>query len=231
MNLEANAVVVAMRRWWWILLLGPLVGGGLAYVVAKSQSPLYRATAVVWVQTGSNASGFDPNEIQSNIELAETLRHLVTVEANLSTVIADLQLSQGVDELRQQISVGVEQGTPLIEVTAQDTRPEGAASIANAVANQFSTSIDQLGMAPAPAQPVADGTDGPTASVLVIPAEAPVAPFAPRTSLMTLVGVLVGLLLAAGALYVAALLQPRVTTRRDIATRQPHGSPGVQAQT
>jgi succinoglycan biosynthesis transport protein ExoP len=230
MGIDMNGIVRIIRRWWWIILLGPLLGGGVAYVASKSQQPMFRATTTLWVQTSSGANGFDSNEIQANVELAETLRHLVTVESSLSPVIADLRLPLGVDELRKQLSVGVIRGTPLIEVTAQDAQPERAAAIADAVAHEFGDSISQFGIRAMPAPSDADAEAAASSvNVVVVPAEVPKEPFAPRTTLFALVGALLGLLIVVGGLSLAELLSRRsAISRRQVGLSDPTQSPTIR---
>ena len=239
MSIDQGTIVNILRRWWWLLIVGPLIGGGAAYFVSKSQQPMYRATATIWVQTGSATNGFDPNEIQANIDLAATLRHLVTVESNLAPVIKDLQLDMTVAELREQLAVSVEGGTPLIEIAAEDAQPDRAVAIADAVALQFGDSVDLLGLAPATAQSNGSETAVATAHNVVVPAEAPQDPFAPRTSLFTVVGALFGLALATGLLLLGAIVTrkssagmvvaPPVQTSEPLSLRQALGATGGQA--
>lgn len=205
MNIDKISIMRVVRRWWWLLLVGPLIGGGVAYFVSKSQPPMYRATSTLWVQTGTDANGFDPAEIEANTQLAGTLRHFVTVESNLAPVIGDLQLDLSVSDLRKKLAVSVEGGTPLIDIAVEDPLPDRAAAIADAVANQFVGAVDQFGLTSATIPSDGDATTT-TAHTVVVPAEVPQEPFAPRTSLLAFVGALLGLVIVAGVLLLVALL-------------------------
>lgn len=205
MNIDKNTIMSVLRRWWWLLVVLPLIGGGAAYFVSKSQPPMYRATSTLWVQTGTDANGFDPAEIEANTQLAQTLRHLVTVESNLAPVITNLQLNMSVSDLREKLAVSVEGGTPLIEIAAVDAEPDRAVAIADAVAVQFGASVDLLGLAQAPAQTDGSATAVATAHNVLMPAETPRDPFSPRTSLFAFVGVLFGLAMATGVLLLGSL--------------------------
>lgn len=238
MNIDKSTMMSVLRQWWWLLVVGPLIAGGAAYFVSKSQPPMYRATATLWVQTGTDANGFDPAEIEANTQLAGTLRHFVTVESNLAPVIEDLQLDLSVPDLREQVAVNVEGGTPLIDIAVEDPLPDRAAAIADAVANQFVGAVDQFGLSSAPAQ--SDGSvPAATAHTVVVPAETPQDPFAPRTSLLAFVGALLGLVIVSGVLLLVALLSrnanaetvvaPPVQASEPLSLRKPLGAAGGQA--
>jgi succinoglycan biosynthesis transport protein ExoP len=218
MGFDLDEVIRIARRWWWLLLLGPLLGGGIMYFVSKAQQPMYRATATLWLQMAPGSDGPDPSVIQGDIDVAEMYRHLVTVEPILSPVIDELNLPDSVDELRERLSVSVVRSTPLLEITASDAQPDQAAEIADAVARHFGDSIDQLGMNNVSASVPNPNGAGENLVVRTIPAEVPLEPYAPRTTLFALLGAAVGLLIAVGLVGIAALLGKRVWTGVNAAT-------------
>jgi capsular polysaccharide biosynthesis protein len=199
MGFDLGALFRMARRWWWLLLLAPLVGGGGMYLFAKSQQPMYRATAVLWIQMTPGLGSPDPSLIQGSIDLAEMYRYLVTVAPVLTPVIDDLDLPYGVDALRDRLSVSVVRSTPLLEISASDPQPERAAAIANAVSRHFGDSINHLGVNSVGLPATNPGTAAVQNLVVrTVLAELPEEPYAPRTTLFALLGAALGLLVAVG---------------------------------
>lgn len=237
MSFDLPALVHVVRRWWWLLLLAPLAGGGAMYFYGKSQQPMYRATAVLWVQMPPGSEGPDPSVIQGDINLAEMYRYLVTVEPVLSPVIDDLKLPYSVDALRGHLAVNVVRSTPLLEISATDTDPERATAIADAVTRRFSDTIGQLGVQDAPTAAATVGaTTATNLAVRIVAAEVPQEPYAPRTTLFVLLGAALGLLAAGGLIALAEVLRRYAATRVKTTARMhdaPRGSlpPALELQT
>lgn len=198
MGFDLPTLVHILRRWWWLLILAPLIGGGAMYLYGKSQQPMYRATAVLWVQMAPGSDGPDPSVIQGDINLAEMYRYLVTVEPVLAPVIDDLQLPYDVDDLRDRIVVTVVRNTPLLEIAASDANPSRAAAIANAVTRHFGDGIGQLGVQDGTSLAATGASAGTNLAVRVVPAEVPPQPYAPRMPLFVLLGAALGLLVTVG---------------------------------
>ncbi len=144
MNMGENATqsefarwFAAARRWWWLLVLGPTLAGSISYVVSSSQTPLYSATATLGVDVAQSAIDVDSSRVQGSKALTETYRQLVASDPVLRSVVAQLELPFAVEELRERIAISAIRDTQLLSVSVSDTNPALAATIANAIADQF----------------------------------------------------------------------------------------------
>ena len=181
-----------LRRWWWLLVAGLLLGGTTSYVVSHLLAPIYRASATVLVNETQVPGTIAYNDILTSERLTGTYRELIKKRPVLETVVADLALPFGPEELAGMIDVEVVGDTQLLRVSAESSDPEEARLIADAAANAF----------------IFENTDNqisrPGSVSVVEAAITPDSPVRPNVPLNTTLGALVGLILACG---LAALLE------------------------
>ncbi|NEG89728.1 polysaccharide biosynthesis tyrosine autokinase [Bifidobacterium aerophilum] len=136
-----------------VVLIVVLAGG---FVFVSRQTPVYTATAQMFASfnhnigdNGSNNGEQDPaelgfNQIQTEntyvTSMLETLPTLVTTPAVLQPVIADLGLNTSVAELSDQIAIGTS-SSYFVNISVNDTDPQRAADIANAVGDSLKTQL------------------------------------------------------------------------------------------
>ena len=200
------------RRWWWILLLGPVLAGGVAYIISSSMTPIYRAQVTMVIQE-SQVSDPDTffNDLRAAERQAQTFSRLVTLRPVLEETIQRLGLSLGPESLDKKLSVAPIRDTQLITVSATDASPERAATIANTVGQVF---IDQI----TEAEP---GTRVRIAEQATAPAD----PVSPRVTLNTALAGILGLLVAAGLVALIGYLDDTVKSSEDV--RRVTGRPAL----
>jgi len=181
-----------LRRWWWLLVAGLLLGGATSYVVSHLLTPIYRASATVLVNETQVPGTIAYNDILTSERLTGTYRELIKKRPVLETVIAELALPFGPEELAGMIDVEVVGDTQLLRVSAESSDPEQARLIADAAANAF----------------IAENTENqisrPGSVSVVEVATTPGSPVRPSIPLNTILGALAGLILGCG---LAALLE------------------------
>src|SRR5689334_19645409 len=166
--------VVALVRKRWLSLLGCiLVGLAAAGAQIYTANPVYSSTARCFVSVASLAEG---GSLFQGSQFAQTrvksYTDIVDSPAVLQPVIQKLDLRMSVQALAQRIVAINPAGTVLINVTASSPDPQRAAQIANAVAAQYSTVIEDLETARAGGQsPVKVTVTGPA-----VPAGRPTSP-------------------------------------------------------
>ncbi|MDP9354194.1 MAG: polysaccharide biosynthesis tyrosine autokinase, partial [Chloroflexota bacterium] len=100
--------------------------------------------ARLFINSGQFTSdSLDFNAIRGSQSLAATYEELLTTRDVLQPVIDRLGLPYPVEELQGNVSARAGRETQLITVWVSDTRPDRAAAIANAIAEQFNTFIAQ----------------------------------------------------------------------------------------
>jgi len=128
---------------------------------------------------------------------------LALTPAVLEPVADSLGLTGGAVALGRQVSVSAPENSVVLELDVVDTDADRAAAIANAVAAQVITVVEDL----APEDP-AGGLSG-VAATVVAPATVPLNPTSPRTVLDLAAGLVLGLALG----VLAALVRGAVDTR------------------
>ncbi len=216
-----------LRRWWWVLVVGALVAGTTALLVSRSMTPIYVAYAKIFVQSGR---AYQPsvNDIQVSQQLARAYGDLITTRPVMEAVIERLALPYTPQALSAKLTVQVP--SSFMEVGIADPDPELAATIANITAEVFidrlreqqllelarlQSSLADYGITQDPQIIAAQASMSGILSV-VESAVAPLRPSSPNTRLNVLLGILVGLAVAGGVVYVLERLDDTVKSPDDM---------------
>ncbi|PZU45678.1 MAG: capsular biosynthesis protein [Microbacterium sp.] len=194
-----------LLRAWWILALAGVAGGALAFAYSSTIAPVYQSTASTWFSMRSGTSGSDinqgsaytQNQMLSFAQLAMSARVLDQVREDLE--LDDMTNAQ----IRNMTSVSIPQNTVILDITAASTQPPFAAELANSIAQNLATVVDAI----APKDEA--GTTTIVAEVIE-PAIPAVFQSSPNKQRDAALGAFTGVLLAALALAVWALLDTRV---------------------
>jgi succinoglycan biosynthesis transport protein ExoP len=181
-----------LRRWWWLLAVGLLLGGASSYLVSHLLTPIYRASATVLVNQTQVPGTVAYNDILTSERLTKTYSELIKKRPVLDTVIDELKLPFGPEELAGMIDVEVVGDTQLLRVSAESPDPDQARLIAGTMASAFIVENTQ------------NQLSRPGSVSVVEAATTPGSPVRPNVLLNTILGTLGGLILACG---LAALLE------------------------
>ena len=181
----------AVRRGWWIVLGCAVVFAVCGWAFSATQEPVYRATAAVYVTSGSEPSAQTAYQgsLASQQRVA-SYAELATSDAVIDGAIKDGGLTEGRDGIRESLSTSAKPDTVMLNISADAPNGAQAARIANAVANSLSASVGNLETTTVGSQPLAKITP-------VTRAESNTKPVSPKpfrdTLLAALVGIVVGL--------------------------------------
>ena len=181
----------AFRRFWYVVVIATIVGAVAGYGLSQLATPVYTATSSLYFSLSfagtatdlSQGATYTQNQMLSFAQLAES-------PAVLQPVIDDLKLAETPSQLANAITVSTPQNTVILQIAVADTSPKQAAAIANAVAANLGSTVEQI----AP-----KGATGKTTVTVRVIAHAPVPQFAsaPNTRLNVLSGLLLGLIVGA----------------------------------
>lgn len=186
------------RRWWWVLVAATLAGGALGYGISLQMSPTYEATTTLLVTQNRTEGVVQLNDLQTAERLANTFSRLVTLRPVLEQAIEEGGLPFTPEQLDDAIGVANPTGTQLLEVSARADDPEVAAVVANTVSEAFISSNQ------------AELTARPGQVSIVENALAPNEPVAPRPLVNAVLGGMLLLLAAAGAVMLVEYLDDTV---------------------
>ena len=197
--LELAAVLIS--RWKLLLLCAVLCAAGAFAWCKFMVTPLYSSTAGLYVFSKST-SVTSLADLQIGSNLTTDYEQVITGRPILDRVITRLELDETYESLKGKIAVTNPSDSRILYITVTDPDAEKAKEIADRTASIASTFISQK-MDQDPPSIIQTGyTDGD--------------PVSPRTKRTTVMGAMIGLLLAAAFVVVTYLLNDTIVTPEDV---------------
>lgn len=195
-----------------ILIIASIILGVLvSMIITFVTTPTYQSQAELFVSTP--ASALDISAMQQGSSFSQqrvkSYAQIIDSPLTLGPVIEQLELKITPTQLARQISASAPLDTVLIALTVTDTNPDRAAAIANAVANQFGTTVGDLELH-------GIGVDSPvkvSTVKMAIPADAP---SNPKKSINFALGLLLGLGLGMGLASLRQILDNTIKNEDDL---------------
>jgi len=218
---ELKAYLDLFRRYWKSILVVLIVGAGAGAGASYLVTPVYGATAAVFltVQSGGSAgelqqgSVFARNQVASYAMLAE--KPIV-----LDPVITKLGLPMDSQVLAQSVSASAPNDTAIIDLEVTSTDPQAAANIANAIADELTVAVAEL-------SPAGTSSRDAVKATVVERARVPQSWKSPKVLQNILLGLLLGALLGFSQAMLRSRLDTRVVTIEDVPEAGPNGVIGV----
>jgi polysaccharide biosynthesis transport protein len=146
--MDLSQYVSIARRWTWLLILGLVLGVAVGYIVARLQTPVYQAgTRVIAsrasMQAASNAGSTSYGEgffYISDQQLMQTYIELL----KSSSIFDKVSQILGYPVFSGQVQASQVNDTRILSITAEDTDPQHAADIANAVVEALILQNEEL---------------------------------------------------------------------------------------
>lgn len=224
---------VFVSRWWLIILL-PLLGAFLSLLYSRNQEIIYEARATLLVKQSHSGFVQSVNDFTISQQLASTYRRLVITTPFLAQVVeqnSDFPLTTG--QLKSMISATTASNPPVVEIKAKDSDPVLAARTADIVAREFIDYVVEQRLAEiarlqsaAAAQGIINVQNLVAAQFTAVdslailePVAVPGSPIFPRTRQNVMLGVFVGLALAAGLAILLEALGDKVRSPDEITRR------------
>ena len=154
-----------------LIIASVILGVIVSMFITFATTPTYQSQAELFVSTPASALDISALATGSSFsqQRVKSYAQIIDSPLTLAPVIKQLELKITPAELASQISASAPLDTVLIALTVTDTNPDRAAAIANAVANQFGTTVGDLELH-------GIGVDSPvkvSTVKMAIPAEAP----------------------------------------------------------
>jgi polysaccharide biosynthesis transport protein len=177
-----------------------------------SATPMYVSEAQVFVSTPMAAS--DAGALLSGSSFSQqrvkSYAEIINSALILDPVIQKLGLQVTAKELSKNISAKAPADTVLLNIDAQDSNPQKAADIANAVADQFAVQVESL-------EGSTQSSTGNLVSVsLAKKATAPDSPASPKKAVNLVLATILGLLSGFGFSQLKRLMNTTVTSEDDL---------------
>jgi len=199
-----------LRKGWILILTLTILGGALGICYALLATPVYSASARVFVSTSGATTAADLQQGNTfTQQRVKTYAELVKTAAVLQPTIAALNIDTSVAKLRGQVSATAPLNTTVIDITVTNTNAVFAATLATETANTLIEVVEQI-------ETTSAANGSPVRLTTVQEAEVPSAPVSPKRALSAALGLLLGLALGIGLALVRAALDTRVHGERDL---------------
>lgn len=188
---------------WWQIVLSAIVCAVLFFTYTYlNVSPTYRATAKMYLVSGSETSLSIMSELQVSASLKPDYQELLKSRPLLENVIRQLDLPYTSGRLANMVSVSNPTDTRILWVTVTSTHPAEAADIANELVNQSREYLTDIMKISPPS--------------FYEPALVPTVKAGPNYTRNTLLGGVVGGVACAGFFVLLQLLNDRMETPDDV---------------
>lgn len=196
-------ISILLSKLWFIILLG-IIAGLTALILSKFvMAPVYSSSTKVYVLNRQNANtNVTYSDLQTGSQLTKDYIELVKSRTVLTQVITELELQLSTTELADMISVETPADTRIISITVNNTDAYMAQKIANSVREVASAHI--CNVMNLEAVNVVDEADIATA------------PSSPNVVKNTLIGLLLGVILAVAIVVITYIMDDTLKTPDDV---------------
>lgn len=181
-EIDLGELIFVLMRKWWLLIICAIAGAGiaLAYTLFLIQ-PIYTSSSMIYIfsKTTTVTSAID---LQIGKQLTVDFEILGKSRPVLEKVISDLELDTTYERLLKTVTVENPTDSRIIKITVKNTDPQLACDIANNLADNLSARVAEV-----------IDTTKPSSVENAVPAYKPSSPSKSRN---TILGGLLGLLLA-----------------------------------
>jgi capsular exopolysaccharide synthesis family protein len=202
-----------LRKGWPLVLAFIVIGLAAGIGLTAATSKVYQANVQVFVATSASASSTATDLSAGNTFTSDRVQSYTTI-ANSPDVTIPVQTRLGLpitpSQLASKISADAPQNKVLINLHVTDHDPQAAARLANAVAAQFDTVVQNTEQTDANGKPVVKLT-------VVHPAAVPGSPIKPSKTVNIGLGFVLGLLLGLGVVVLRDVLDNTVKGPLDFA--------------
>ncbi len=135
---------VLMSRIWMIILFGILAGTITFLMCIYVITPQYQSTTKMYIINRQSSETLTYSDLQTGTQLTKDYQELVTSRPVLEEVRNNLSLNMDNKQLKGKISVDVPTDTRIVTITVEDSSPDMARAIADAIRDSASKHISAV---------------------------------------------------------------------------------------
>lgn len=188
-----------LRKWWLIVICGLVLAAAALLYTMNWITPLYRASVTIYVNNISAGERIDyisGSNLSAAQQLVNTYVNIIRSDSVLQKVVDQSGLDYSVAQIRGCMSAAQVDETELFNVYITHPDPQMAAQIANAVAE----------VAPGEIEKIVEGSS----TKIIDYAKVPTSRYSPSYSRNTMLGGVIGVVLAAAYVTLRYLLDVRL---------------------
>ncbi|MGZ0130766.1 YveK family protein [Priestia megaterium] len=145
-TISLRELFAVLRKRLWLIVLITIIAATVSAVISFFVlTPVYESKTQILVNQAKNDQQlYNPQVVQTNVQLINTYNDIITSPAILDKVIKELKLDKSAASLSGQIQVTSAQDSQVAQIVVQDTSAERAADIANTTASVFQKQVPKL---------------------------------------------------------------------------------------
>lgn len=205
--MEIRRFLYSLVRRWWLIVLLAVLGGGIGFLSVYYTKPMYQADTKLYIMKLDKVSVKPESLNSSDIALSQQLvrpyyeiiysRSLIS---KVSKEVKEYNLSE--NAISSMINIAVKEDSNIFTISARGSDPTVAAAVANATGRVFSEQIRQLSNS---------NSVGILDEALV-----PTNPINNKQAQKILIGILSGIAVAFGIIYIIEYFDTTVRSAEDI---------------
>lgn len=200
MEIDLLHLVKALWRRAWAIVLAMVLCGGAAFAYTYFfVTPLYQASALLYVNNSSitvGSTSVSLSDLSASKTLVDTYIVILKTRLTLNEVIEQAGLDYSYEDLRGMISASPVNSTEIFEITVTSPYPAEAAHVANTIIKVLPEKISE----------VMDGSSVRTVDYAVQPARKS----SPSITKNVALGLVIGMMLSCGAIVLLDLLDEQI---------------------
>lgn len=205
--MELRRLFYSVLRKWWLIAILVVIGGGLSFLNVFLSVPVYQADTTMYIlnkdKVLTTGQSLSTQDIQFSQQLLQNYSGIVFSRSVMSAAAGDLrEYNLTENQIMSSIDLGSSKSSNILTLSAVSRDPVMAAAIANAVARAFTEQMVQL-------------TNSDTIGILD-EALVPQYPMSNNGIKKILIGILAGLIVALGIIYVKEYFDTTVRAAEDI---------------
>ena len=207
-ELDLRLLVLALMRKLWLIVLCAVVIGAAAFGYTKYfVTPMYRASVTIYVNNNRlNVEGSTATLTASDLSVAQRLvaTYVITLKSDkvLNKVVQELDTQLTAEQIRSMITAEAVDQTEVFKVQITNANPVLATQIANAIAKVAPDEISEIVVG--------------SSTKIIDYATVPKRPSSPNVMRNTVLGAVIGIVLAAVIAILQELLDVRVREEQDV---------------
>ena len=196
--------MILAKRIWIIVLCAVIVGASVLVYTLNFVKPMYKSDVTIYVNNNSGAEGnyISSADLAVALRLVTTYVNIIQSDTVLEKVIAETGLNATTDQVRSMISAEVVGETEMFRVTVTTTNPQLSADLANAIARVAPGEISKI-------------IEGSSAKIIDY-ARVAQNRCSPNYTTNTIIGALVGAILAIAVTVFQNVLDVRISSEDDL---------------
>lgn len=187
-----------VQKNWLVILCTGILGFALSYYTTVYLiTPQYQAKTQLLVNRPNTEEGnMDLNDIQSNIQIINTYRDILTDSVVIDQVLNELDEPLTEEALIEKMSIVIQEDSQIFKIEVVDDSPERAAEIANLIATTFQENVGNI----LHVENVA----------ILSAAKINSTPISPRTNFNLLIGTMIGLIVGISISLMKVMLDTKI---------------------